>query len=134
MIIDALLAAARTRRRRAREDLSGEAAELAERGRYRAAGEFYATLEEIEPDNADWSVRLAETQRRLGNRGAEIDARLRAAQRFRRSRHPRRAIAMCGRVLRLAPGHELAQTILAQAERECPYGLDRSPRSSGGGQ
>lgn len=75
----------------------------AEQGRPARAASCLERLEQLDPDNAEWSRRLADCHRRGGAEGAEVAALGRAAGKYARAGFELKAIAMCKLVLARRP-------------------------------
>lgn len=93
--------------------LRSEASEAIRKGQLRKAVARYGELETLEPADAQWCCRLADLHARLGEKTEEIDALVRAAERFAAGGFALRAIAVCRRILDLDPLHTRAQERLA---------------------
>ena len=65
--------------------LRTEASEATSAGKYKRALSAYLELERLEPRDAQWSKRVAETYRRLGKQKDAIEAYARAADRYAQS-------------------------------------------------
>ncbi|RMH42921.1 MAG: hypothetical protein D6689_06665 [Deltaproteobacteria bacterium] len=103
--------------------LRDRAQQAVDRGKYAKALEAYRELEEIDPGEGDWPRRAAECHRRLGDRDGAVAALLRGADRYARAGFIVKAVALCKRVLALAPDHPDALHALAEysAARGIPY-------------
>ena len=75
----------------------------AEQGRPARAASCLERLEQLDPDNAEWSRRLADCHRRNGAPAAEVAALGRAAGKYARAGFELKAIAMCKLVLARRP-------------------------------
>jgi CRP-like cAMP-binding protein len=85
--------------------LRDEAAEATASGKYKRALAAYLELERLEPREAQWSKRVGETYRRLGNLKNAIEAFNRSAERYAQSGFLVQAIAVCKVVLQIDPQH-----------------------------
>lgn len=74
-----------------------------EQGRPARAVSCLERLEQLDPDNAEWSRRLADCHRRNGAPAAEVAALGRAAGKYARAGFELKAIAMCKLVLARRP-------------------------------
>ena len=83
--------------------LREEASEAAAAGKHKRALAAYLELEQLEPRDAQWSKRAAETYRRLGKDKDAIDAFARAADRYAQSGFLVQAIAVCKLILQIDP-------------------------------
>jgi CRP-like cAMP-binding protein len=83
-----------------------EAASAFASGKYKRALAAYLELERLEPRDAQWSKRAAETFRRLGKEKDAIAAYARAADRYAQGGFLVQAIAVCKLILQIEPGHD----------------------------
>jgi CRP-like cAMP-binding protein len=79
--------------------LRAEAAEASAAGKHKRALAAYLELEQLEPRDAQWSKRAAETYRRLGKDKDAIGAFARAADRYAQGGFLVQAIAVCKLIL-----------------------------------
>ncbi|MEJ7597809.1 MAG: cyclic nucleotide-binding domain-containing protein [Kofleriaceae bacterium] len=89
--------------------LRDEAAAATAAGKYKRALAAYLELERLEPRDAQWAKRAAETYRRLGNNKNAIEAYVRSAERYAQNGFLVQAIAVCKLILQIDPQH--AQTL-----------------------
>jgi len=85
--------------------LRDEAVAATASGKYKRALAAYLELERLEPRDAQWAKRAAETYRRLGNMKHAIEAYERAAERYAQNGFLVQAIAVCKLVLQIDPQH-----------------------------
>lgn len=85
--------------------LRDEAVAATAAGKYKRALAAYLELERLEPRDAQWAKRVAETYRRLGNTKHAIEAYERAAERYAQNGFLVQAIAVCKVVLQIDPQH-----------------------------
>src|SRR5262249_31704921 len=85
--------------------LREEAAAATAAGKYKKALSAYLDLEHLEPRDAQWPKRAAETLRRLGKDKEAIDAFNRAADRYAQNGFLVQAIAVCKLILQIDPQH-----------------------------
>ncbi|HTR50537.1 MAG TPA: hypothetical protein VMJ10_07515, partial [Kofleriaceae bacterium] len=81
--------------------LRDEAHEATAAGKYKRALAAYLELERLEPRDAQWSKRAAETFRRLGKDKDAIGAYARAADRYAQSGFLVQAIAVCKLIVQI---------------------------------
>ena len=81
--------------------LREEANEATASGKYKRALTAYLELERLEPSDAQWSKRVAETYRRLGKDRDAIDAFARAVERYAQGGFLVQAIAVSKQILQL---------------------------------
>src|SRR5665647_1425385 len=86
--------------------LREEAAAATADGKYKRALAAYLELERIEPRDAQWPKRAAETYRKLGNNRSAMDAYERSADRYAQNGFLVQAIAVCKLILQIDPRHE----------------------------
>ena len=85
--------------------LRDEAVAATAAGKHKRALAAYLELERLEPRDAQWAKRAAETYRRLGNSKNAIAAYERAAERYAQNGFLVQAIAVCKVVLQMDPQH-----------------------------
>jgi CRP-like cAMP-binding protein len=85
--------------------LREEATAATAAGKYKRALAAYLELERVEPRDAQWAKRAAETLRKLGRDDEAISAYARAADRYAQNGFLVQAIAICKLVLQIRPGH-----------------------------
>lgn len=81
--------------------LRAEAAEASSSGKHKKALSAYLELEQLEPRDAQWSKRAAETYKRLGKDKDAIQAFSRAADRYASGGFLVQAIAVCKLILQI---------------------------------
>ena len=86
--------------------LREEASEAAAAGKHKRALAAYLELERLEPRDAQWSKRAAETYRRLGKDKDAVGAYTRAADRYAQSGFLVQAIAVCKLILQIEPKND----------------------------
>ncbi|MBA3459761.1 MAG: cyclic nucleotide-binding domain-containing protein [Deltaproteobacteria bacterium] len=106
--------------------LREEAAEATAAGKYKRALAAYLELERIEPRDAQWAKRAAETYKRLGNTKSAIDAYERSADRYAQNGFLVQAIAVCKLVLQIDPNNQSALNRLSQMNEEVGAGPSRA--------
>lgn len=106
--------------------LSDKALALLRNGKHRAALESFTTLEELEPEQPEWSRRAAECHRGLDDRRGQIEALGRAAERYVTQGALAKAIAMSRMILNLDPHHARTQKRLLELQGG-PGALDAPP-------
>src|SRR5262245_26685255 len=85
--------------------LGQEAAEATAAGKHKRALADYLELERLEPGDAQWAKRAAETYKRLGNYKNAIEAFERSAERYAQNGFLVQAIAVCKLILQIQPQH-----------------------------
>jgi hypothetical protein len=106
--------------------LREEAATATAAGKYKRALAAYLELERLEPRDAQWAKRAAETYRRLGNNKHAIEAFERSADRYAQNGFLVQAIAVCKLVLQIDPQHQEALRRLAQMNEQLGAGPTRA--------
>ncbi len=93
--------------------LRDDASAAATAGKHKRALECYLELERLEPTDAQWPKRVAETYRRLGKMREAVSAFERAADRYAQNGFLVQAIAVCKLILQIDPSHVDTQQRLA---------------------
>src|SRR5262249_800934 len=106
--------------------LRSEASEATASGKYKRALAAYLELEQLEPRDAQWSKRAAETYRRLGKDREAIYAYARAADRYAQGGFLVQAIAVCKLILQIDPKNDDALKRIAQMNEEVGQGPTRA--------
>lgn len=106
--------------------LREEAAEATASGKYKRALAAYLELERLEPRDAQWAKRAAETYKRLGNTKNAIDAYVRSAERYAQNGFLVQAIAVCKLILQIDPQHSGALGRLASMNEQVGAGPSRA--------
>ena len=106
--------------------LREEAAEATASGKYKRALSAYLELERIEPRDAQWAKRAAETYKRLGNNKNAIDAYERSAERYAQNGFLVQAIAVCKLILQIDPQHSGALGRLSTMNEQVGAGPSRA--------
>jgi CRP-like cAMP-binding protein len=106
--------------------LRAEASEATSAGKYKRALAAYLELERLEPRDAQWSKRVAETYRRLGKVKDAIEAYARAADRYAQSGFLVQAIAVCKLILQIDPRNDDALVRLASMNEQVGQGPTRT--------
>ena len=106
--------------------LREEAAAATADGKYKRALAAYLELERIEPRDAQWPKRAAETYRKLGNNKSAVDAYERSADRYAQNGFLVQAMAVCKLILQIDPRHEGSLGRLAQMNEEVGQGPTRA--------
>ena len=105
--------------------LRAEAAEATSAGKYKRALAAYLELERLEPRDAQWSKRAAETYRRLNKHKDAVEAYSRAVERYAQGGFLVQAIAVCKVILQLEPKNDEALRQLAQMNEQVGAGPSR---------
>src|SRR5512142_2587868 len=103
-----------------------EASEATASGKYKRALAAYLELERLEPRDAQWSKRAAETYRRLGKDKDAIEAYARAAERYAQGGFLVQAIAVCKLVLQIDPTNDAAIQRIAAMNEQIGAGSTRA--------
>jgi CRP-like cAMP-binding protein len=90
------------------------AQKAADKGKWNKAVEAYLEIEKLEPNDGQWSRRVADCYRRLGQESNEVIALMRAVERYSRAGFLVKAIAMCKMILAIDPEHTASQQALAE--------------------
>ena len=106
--------------------LRAEASEATASGKYKRALAAYLELERLEPRDAQWSKRVAETYRRLGKDKDAIEAYSRAADRYAQGGFLVQAIAVCKLILQVDPKNNEALNKLAAMNQQVGAGPTRA--------
>ena len=106
--------------------LREEAAEATAAGKYKRALAAYLELERIEPRDAQWAKRAAETYKRLGNIKNAIEAYARSADRYAQNGFLVQAIAVCKLILQIDPNHAETLGRLARMNEQVGAGPTRT--------
>jgi CRP-like cAMP-binding protein len=106
--------------------LRDEAAAATAAGKHKRALAAYLELERLEPRDAQWAKRTAETYRKLGNHKQAIEAFARAVDRYAQSGFLVQAIAVCKLILQIDPKHAAALGRLAQMNEQVGAGPTRA--------
>jgi CRP-like cAMP-binding protein len=106
--------------------LREEAHEATASGKYRRALAAYLELERLEPRDAQWSKRAAETFRRLGKDKDAVDAYVRAAERYATNGFLVQAIAVCKLILQIDPKNSHALGRIAAMNEQIGAGPTRA--------
>lgn len=94
--------------------IKNKAQSAVNKGKWKKALEFYAQLEQLEPNEGNWSRRSADMHRRLGDETAAMAALARAADRYANAGFFVKAIAVCKMILQRDPEHHETIEKLAQ--------------------
>jgi CRP-like cAMP-binding protein len=106
--------------------LRTEASEATSAGKYKRALAAYLELERLEPREAQWSKRAAETYRRLGKDKDAIAAYARAVDRYAQGGFLVQAIAVCKLILQIEPKNNDALMRLASMNEQVGQGPTRT--------
>jgi CRP-like cAMP-binding protein len=106
--------------------LREEAAAATSAGKYKRALAAYLELERLEPRDAQWAKRAAETYRKLGNTKNAIEAFVRSAERYAQNGFLVQAIAVCKLILQIDPQHDETLRRLAQMNELSTTGPTRA--------
>ena len=106
--------------------LREEAAEATAAGKYKRALAAYLELERLEPRDAQWAKRAAETYKRLGNIKNAIEAYQRSADRYAQNGFLVQAIAVCKLILQINPDHAETLSRLARMNEQVGAGPTRT--------
>lgn len=108
--------------RRLREDANTALAA----GKFKRALAAYLELERLEPKDAQWPKRIAETLRRLGKNSDAIDAYERSVERYAQSGFLVQAMAVCKIILQIDPQHAGTLRRLAEMNEQVGAGPTRA--------
>ncbi|NVB82256.1 MAG: cyclic nucleotide-binding domain-containing protein [Kofleriaceae bacterium] len=103
-----------------------EASEATASGKYKRALAAYLELEQLEPRDAQWSKRAAETYRRLGKDKEAVAAFGRAADRYAGGGFLVQAIAVCKLILQIDPKNDDALRRIASINEQIGAGPTRA--------
>ncbi len=106
--------------------LRAEAADASAAGKHKRALAAYLELEQLEPRDAQWSKRAAETYRRLGKDKDAIGAFARAADRYAQGGFLVQAIAVCKLILQIDPRNDDALRRIASMNEQIGAGPTRA--------
>src|SRR6185312_14254061 len=106
--------------------LRTEASEASASGKYKRALQAYLELERLEPRDAQWSKRAAETFRRLNKNKDAVEAYARAVDRYAQGGFLVQAIAVCKLILQIEPKNDDALRRLAQMNEQIGAGPTRA--------
>ncbi len=107
-------------------ELREEAAAATAAGKHKRALAAYLELERIEPRDAQWAKRAAETYRKLGNNKHAIEAFERSCERYSQNGFLVQAIAVCKLILQIDPQNANALSRLAQLNEQAGQGPTRA--------
>src|SRR5262249_55207329 len=107
-------------------ELRDEATAAAAAGKHKRALAAYLELERIEPRDAQWSKRAAETYRRLGKDKDAISAYARAADRYNQGGFLVQALAVCKLILQIDPNNDEALRRIASMNEQIGAGPTRA--------
>jgi CRP-like cAMP-binding protein len=100
--------------RRDSRQIKDEVALARDKGKLKQALKGYLELEQIEPEDGEWSRRAAEMYRRLNEDQMAIQALERAVDKYVRAGFLVKAIAACKMILQIDPAHsEIRERLLA---------------------
>src|SRR3954463_3727881 len=106
--------------------LREEATEATASGKYKRALAAYLELERLEPRDAQWSKRAAETYRRLGKEKDAVQAYARAADRYAQNGFLVQAIAVCKLILQVDPKNDDALRRISSMNEQIGAGPTRA--------
>ncbi len=106
--------------------LRAEATEASAAGKHKRALVAYLELEQLEPRDAQWSKRAAETYRRLGKDKEAISAFARAADRYGQGGFLVQAIAVCKLILQIDPRNDDALRRIGSMNEQIGAGPTRA--------
>src|SRR5436190_13663100 len=106
--------------------IRAEAAEATSTGKFKRALAAYLELEQLEPRDAQWSKRAAETYRRLGKDKDAVSAFTRAADRYAGGGFLVQAIAVCKLILQIDPRNDDALRRIAAMNEQIGAGPTRA--------
>ena len=106
--------------------LRQEATEATASGKYKRALAAYLELETLEPRDAQWPKRAAETYRRLNRDKDAMEAFTRAADRYAQGGFLVQAIAVCKLILQIDPRHDFALQRIAAMNEQIGAGPTRA--------
>jgi CRP-like cAMP-binding protein/tetratricopeptide (TPR) repeat protein len=107
-------------------ELREEAAAATAAGKHKRALAAYLELERIEPRDAQWAKRAAETYKKLGNNKHAIEAFERSCERYSQNGFLVQAIAVCKLILQIDPHNANALSRLAQLNEQAGQGPTRA--------
>lgn len=107
-------------------ELREEAAAATAAGKHKRALAAYLELERIEPRDAQWAKRAAETYRKLGNNKHAIEAFERSCERYSQNGFLVQAIAVCKLILQIDPQNANGLSRLAQLNEQAGQGPTRA--------
>lgn len=107
-------------------ELREEAAAANAAGKHKRALAAYLELERIEPRDAQWAKRAAETYRKLGNNKHAVEAFERSCERYAQNGFLVQAIAVCKLILQIDPQNANALSRLAQLNEQAGQGPTRA--------
>src|ERR1051325_7931062 len=108
--------------------LRTEASEATSAGKYKRALAAYLELERLEPADAQWAKRAAETYKRLGNYKNAIEAFERSAERYAQNGFLVQAIAVFKLILQIQPQHADTLRKLSQMNELIGQGPPRAAK------
>lgn len=106
--------------------LRAEAAEASAAGKHKRALACYLELEQLEPRDAQWSKRAAETYKRLEKNKDAISAFTRAADRYATGGFLVQAIAVCKLILQMDPKNDEALRRISSMNEQIGAGPTRA--------
>ncbi|MDB4957024.1 MAG: putative transcriptional regulator, Crp/Fnr family [Myxococcales bacterium] len=106
--------------------LREEATEATASGKYKRALAAYLELERLEPRDAQWSKRAAETYRRLAKDKDAVQAYARAADRYAQNGFLVQAIAVCKLILQVDPKNDDALRRISSMNEQIGAGPTRA--------
>jgi len=106
--------------------LRAEAADASAAGKHKRALVAYLELEQLEPRDAQWSKRAAETYRRLDKTKDAIGAFSRAADRYAQGGFLVQAIAVCKLILQIDPKNDDALRRIGSINEQLGAGPTRA--------
>ncbi len=107
-------------------ELREEAAAATAAGKHKRALAAYLELERIEPRDAQWAKRAAETYRKLGNNKHAIEAFERSCDRYAQNGFLVQAIAVCKLILQIDPQNASGLSRLARLNEQAGQGMTRA--------
>ena len=107
-------------------ELREEAAAATAAGKHKRALAAYLELERLEPRDAQWAKRAAETYKKLGNNKHAIEAFERSCERYAQNGFLVQAIAVCKLILQIDPQNANALSRLAQLNEQAGQGPTRA--------
>ncbi len=104
--------------RRDSRTIKNQVAVARDKGKLKQALKGYIELEQIEPDDGEWSRRAAEMYRRLGQDKLAITALERAVEKYVQAGFLVKAIAACKMILQIDPAHSAIKERLFALDAE----------------
>lgn len=98
------------------------------KGKYKQALQAYRALEQAEPSEGEWSLRVAQMSRRLGSTQDAVDALVRACDNYARTGFYAKAMAACKQIQQIEPWHSGARIRLEEIALRAEESTERRRR------